>query len=433
MAASLSPFRKERERIGHPALLSFKQGGLLMRARFLVAMLVTSQVWAQNVPGKAAEAKTTIEQIKESVVFLQTHWSESNVPSTHTDDCDPSKGHKCEVGTGFLIFKELPELGKDQNGDGVGVDYLVTAKHMIRQVKIDHQPGPYAQYSTVRLNTVKPVDATGKSWVTVDADILDARGDFDWFTDTSDPIADVALTPINLNETLEYKTTPISTFATKNVIKELHVNENDEVFFAGLFINYFGALKNYPIVRHGKLALLTDEQIEIDPTAPSKKTDIFLAEVTSFGGNSGSPVFLRIGPLREGLDINMRLGYQYYLLGVMKGFVSDQEAKQNAGIAAIVPADKIADILASDKIRAFEARFVAHFLANRGDFKAAESKFQESISILERVAPEGSQLAATLRDFAAMLQKAKRPEDSKKVLAKADNIASKPISAAPQP
>jgi hypothetical protein len=396
-------------------------------------MLAASQVCAQDVPGKAAEAKTTIEQIKESVVFLETHWSDSNVSSTRADDCDPNKGHKCEVGTGFLIFKELPELGKDQNGDGLGIDYLVTAKHMIRQVKSDHQPGPYAQYSIARLNTVKPVDATGKSWTTFASDILNARGDLGWFTDTSDPIADVVLTPINLNEALEFKTTSISQFATKNVIKELHVNENDEVFFTGLFTNYFGALKNYPIVRHGKLALLTDEHLQAEPTAPGKKTDIFLAEVTSFGGNSGSPVFLRIGPLREGLDINMRLGYQYYLLGVMQGFISDQEAKQNAGIATIVPADKILDILASDDARAYEARFVAHFLAERGDFKGAESKFRESISILERVAPESSQLVTTLRDFAAMLQKAKRLEDAKKVLAKADSIASKPVSTAPQP
>ena len=190
---------------------------------------------------------------------------------------------------------------------------------------------------------------------------------------------------------------------------------------------------NYPIVRHGKLALLTDEQIQIEPTTPGKKTDIFFAEVTSFGGNSGSPVFLRIVPLREGLNINMRLDFQYYLLGVMKGFVSDQEAKQNAGIATIVPADKIADILAGDRVRSYEARFVAHVLAQRGDLKSAEAKFQESISILERIEPDGSQLVGTLRDWGEQLQKAKRIEESKKVLARADSISSKPLSAVPQP
>jgi len=404
----------------------------------LFATFVLSLGYSQNAPIPApAEAnnikKTAIEQIKESVVFLQTHWSGAGAPLIRDDECKPAEGSKCEVGTAFLIFKELPELGKDPHGDGLGIAYLVTAKHMIRQVNNDHQPGPYAQYSTIRFNTVKPVDAMGKSWVTADFDIIDGRGDLEWFTDVTDPIADVAVIPINLGESLEYKTTPVNLLATKDVIKQLNVNENDEIFFTGLFTGYWGALKNYPIVRHGRLALLTDEKLETERTAPGKKTDIILAEVTSFGGNSGSPVFLRIGPLREGLDINMRLGYQYYLLGVMKGFVSDEEAKQNAGIATIVPADKIADILASDKIRAYEARFVAHFLANRGDFKGAEPKFQESISILERVEPVGSQLVATLRDFAAMLQNAKRMEDSKKVLAKADNIASKPVSAVPQP
>ena len=337
------------------------------------------------------------------------------------------------MGTGFFIFISVPELGKDASGSSRGLEYLVTAKHMIRQKTPGDQPGPYATKMAVRFNTLEPIDASGRHWKSSDLDILDTRGDLVWFVDDSDPVADVALIPVFLDRSVEYKTIGQDSFATKSFVAEQHINENDEVLFTGLFTGYSGALKNYPVVRHGRLALLPGEDVSIDPTKPDKKSQIYLAEVTSFGGNSGSPVFLRIGALREGLSVNLTLGYKYYLLGVMRGFFSDEEAKQNTGIALVVPTDKIVETLSSDFVKAYIAKMVALDKVTKGDLKAAESKFQESIAILERRAPESSQLVGTLRDYAAMLQQAKRGGDARVTLAKAQKLAERPVSKTPEP
>ena len=389
---------------------------------------------AQTAPTKqdAPQPELVIDQIKKTVVFIQTSWPDSTLPQIPTAQNNQPR-FKSMVGTGFLIFVEIPEWGRDASGNGRGVDFLVTAKHMIRQKMPDNQPGPYAKKLTIRFNTLNPVDASGRRWSSLDCDILDERGDLVWFVDDKDPIADVALTPVYLGDGAEFKTIPENSFATKSFIEEQHVNENDQIFFTGLFTEYFGAQKNYPVVRHGRLALLPGEDVAIDPSKPDKKSQIYLAEVTSFGGNSGSPVFLRLGALREGLQVDLRVGYTYRLLGVMRGFVSDEEAKQNTGIALVVPAEKIVEILSSDFVKAYIARAIAHDMATKGDLKTAEAKFQESISLLEKRAPEGSQLVATLRDFAVMLHQMNRSEDALKVFAKAQRIAAHPVSKIPEP
>jgi hypothetical protein len=135
------------------------------------------------------------------------------------------------------------------------------------------------------------------------------------------------------------------------------------VFFTGLYANYPGNKRNFPIVRHGKLALVTNERIPIDSRDHNKTEDLILAEVTSFGGNSGSPVFVRIGGIREGGTTPLA-GYSYYLLGVMQGFFSESAdilfditamhgtVSQNSGIAAVIPAEKISQILATPRAKA---------------------------------------------------------------------------------
>jgi hypothetical protein len=54
---------------------------------------------------------------------------------------------------------------------------------------------------------------------------------------------------------------------------------------------YYGIKRNYPLIRRGSLALLTGEYIE----TPSGRQQVFIAELQSWPGNSGSPVFLQRG------------------------------------------------------------------------------------------------------------------------------------------
>lgn len=396
----------------------------------LCVVACSSMLWAQATVAPQATTETNLDQMKRTVVFLETHWLDSTAHEMGGQGGLPQR--KSIVGTGFLIFVQIPELGKDSDGNGLGLDYLVTTKHMIRQ-QTAGQAGPYAKDVTVRFNTVKPVDSTGKRWDTFDSDIVDPRGDLQWIVDDSDPVADVALIPVFLGQNADYKTIGPDFFATKELDARQHFDENDEVLFTGLFTGYFGAQKNYPIVRHGKLALLPGEDVAIDPAKPDKKSQIYLAEVTSFGGNSGSPVFLRTTPLRESVNVKRELGYNYYLLGVMKGFVSDQEAKQNSGIALVVPVDKIVEILSGDRVRAHVARAIAKARVSQGDFKGGEVKLREAIAILEGRAPESSQLVATLRDYAALLTASRRGDEARAMLTRAQGIADRPVSKVPEP
>lgn len=231
---------------------------------------------------------------------------------------------------------------------------------------------------------------------------------------------------------VDFKAIPQDQFATKSIVSEKHVNENDEVLFSGLSTIFPGFKKNYPIVRHGHLALLPSEDISVDRDRPDKKTKIYMAEVTSFGGNSGSPVFLRLGGVRESVGVTFE-GFNYYLLGIMSAYYPDIETQYNSGIALIVPVDKINDILSSDLVKAFFANVIASDKTTNGDLKAAEAKFKESIDILERQAPESSLLVETLEAYANMLQIAKRSEDSSKMRTKAQKIKDKPISKTPIP
>ena len=129
----------------------------------------------------------------------------------------------------------------------------------------------------------------------------------------------------------------------------------------GLFTPYFGAEKNIPFTRFGRVAMITDEKINWDGTM----MDLYLLETQSFGGNSGAPVFFSLDPTRipGSIVIGPR---KLFLAGVMQGtfqdaqkirFVQTQNAPislQNAGIAAVVPAYKLREILFGKEL--FEMR-----------------------------------------------------------------------------
>lgn len=87
-----------------------------------------------------------------------------------------------------------------------------------------------------------------------------------------------------------------------------------------------------------------------------------LLETTSFGGNSGSPVFFKLNPNRE--PNKLIFGPPKYLLaGIMEGYFGAEfdtcviETKnsikipfQNTGIAAVTPAYQLLEILNSKAV-----------------------------------------------------------------------------------
>jgi hypothetical protein len=140
--------------------------------------------------------------------------------------------------------------------------------------------------------------------------------------------------------------------ATQEDLKTQKIGVGSEVFFTGMFVPFQGQKRNYPIVRFGRVAMMPDEKIANNQVA----FDAYFVETFAFGGNSGSPVFF----YSSGGEIPVLLA------GVMKGYFVDLEpvlasepswdsksvslARNNSGVAIVVPAHHIREILHSEAL-----------------------------------------------------------------------------------
>jgi len=148
--------------------------------------------------------------------------------------------------------------------------------------------------------------------------------------------------------------------------------------------------------------------------------DLYLADITSWGGNSGSPVFVRRSGAQE--QGGLMASVQYLLLGVMQGyFNSDRPASldtaaitdtahldiklsDNSGIAAVVPAQKIMEILGQNRITAYISLIKGMSYSKEGKLPEAESSFKNAIDTLRKSDPGHPLLREAFRDYANFLQ-----------------------------
>jgi hypothetical protein len=251
-------------------------------------------------------------------------------------------------GTGFFI-------GIRSATPNHGWLYLVTAKHVVHTNSNDFQ-SPLFTRLWVRVNN----KAGGFTMFPVD---LRASGEEQSVFFNSDASVDIAVISIAIPDmqSLELQVLPEQMLTSPSDFKTLNIGVGTDMFFTGMFTGFLGEKKSYPIVRFGKLAMIPDEKINFG----GQSAEGYLMEAFSFGGNSGSPVFfypssdnspgrgLMIGPP------------QIKIAGVMKGFFGDFEqikllqnqaaisgppipvSTGNTGIALIVPAKFIAEILHS--------------------------------------------------------------------------------------
>jgi len=385
----------------------------------LLPLLVSVLVVAQQAAAPP-EPEPIIEQIKKCVVFLEGTYS-VNVVGTVNGATRQAPQERQLSATGFLIRIPEPRIGPD-----AGLVYLVTNKHVIREPNASGilGEGPYLADLRMRINTKEP-GPDGTQYQSSVVPVIDNLGSLQWFVDLDDETVDLAVTPVAFDpRVLDFKTIQPELFATAEFLNKEKINENDEILFAGLFAWHAGVKKNYPIVRHGKLSLLAKERIPLDRRRPERTVEVYLADVMSFGGNSGSPVFLRVGGIRERPQIAIG-GFSYYLLGVMEGFfpegmefaveIAEHKgmAAQNSGIAAVIPVDRILHILDTPRARAYREAAIASHYAEIGNLQSAEKSFAEAIGILERAAPEHSDLAVALEGYARVLVQLKRPLEAR--------------------
>jgi S1-C subfamily serine protease len=132
-------------------------------------------------------------------------------------------------------------------------------------------------------------------------------------------------------------------------------SEGDSVYFVGLMPQYYGEQKNYPVLRRGSVALLTDEEI----STPTGRQKAFLVEMNVWPGNSGSPVFVEFSGMRNGA---LMLGGGTAFIGIVQGHYNDVIPAEtvpstnvysgdsaNTGIGFVIPADAVLRILESPR------------------------------------------------------------------------------------
>lgn len=180
-----------------------------------------------------------------------------------------------------------------------------------------------------------------------------------WYR-SSDKSIDVAIIPIHHDPAADITAFDVEDFFDESNNPE-NIGPGDEVFFPGLFWPVPGTNKIMPLVRHGNLAMLPDQQIQ----GSDGYADTYLIEARSIGGMSGSPVFVRetvVLPVKrsdfEADRVMMHGGGKFKLLGLAKSHWDVQESKindpyvqndprhgVNMGIAQVVPARKILEVL----------------------------------------------------------------------------------------
>ena len=176
------------------------------------------------------------------------------------------KGEKVPNGTCFFVG--IP----NEQEKGKGWAYLVTAEHVLKG-----STGKYLARVWLRLNT-----SNGGNAEFLDVPLSDPKRKV-VFTHPNEKDVDIAVIPILLPpDRLDASALPLSMLTTKEDFKSLQVGEGTDVFFAGLFTSFFGQLRNLPIFRFRRVALVSEEKIPIQENGRRLMLDLYLIEAQSF-------------------------------------------------------------------------------------------------------------------------------------------------------
>jgi hypothetical protein len=177
-----------------------------------------------------------------------------------------------------------------------------------------------------------------------------------------DPAVDIAVFKMPLDrKELDHFPWGIEAFVNAQSTKEdggRRIGHGDDVVVAGLFSLHQGKYRNVPIVRMANVAALAGEPIE---NSDGSSMQAYLVESRSIGGLSGSPVFYDIYAAKEaflGESRFLTTPIKFRLLGVMHGHFNlpdiapdsitedaNERATINSGIAIVIPAEKIVEVL----------------------------------------------------------------------------------------
>lgn len=253
------------------------------------------------------------------------------------------------IPNGTAFFVGIP----DEHDPERFFSYLVTAKHVLTA----GENGLWLPKVYLRMDKLEG----GVETVEI---VLSTKGPSRNVFVHDDPSVDLAVIPALPNQkTIDFKMLPADLITSREDFPKLGIAEGSEVFFTGLFTPHTGERKNYPVVRFGRVALLSEEKVNWNGTP----IDLYLIESSSYGGNSGAPVFLYLGADRTPGSIVIGPP-ELRLAGVMKGAFQEGQAIRmiqtaavpvsvaNIGIAAVVPSYQLRDILFSAALKEMRSK-----------------------------------------------------------------------------
>ncbi|MEF3078856.1 S1 family peptidase [Winogradskyella poriferorum] len=244
-------------------------------------------------------------------------------------------------GTGFFV-----SVSDSINGQLKSSLYFVTAKHVIKRDTI------FRDTILVRLNLKDSLSEYGMIK-------LHSKGANKNIFTHKDKTVDIAVIPIAPDPAkFDYLSLPHTFLTNRENFNDLNIREGTDVFFTGMFTPFIGDKRIYPIVRFGRVALITEEKIPWD----NEMTNLYLMETSSYGGNSGSPVFFYLGADRGNGSIIVG-NPELKLAGIMKGYFGEKSpikiietqripvSDRNLGIAAVVPSYFLEEILLGTELK----------------------------------------------------------------------------------
>jgi hypothetical protein len=242
------------------------------------------------------------------------------------------------IGTGFFIGHQYAQRLNRR------YVFLVTSKHVLFD-----ENGILHTKLLLRMNRKDTNRANDFDIIKQDA----------WFVHPDEEAVDLAVQPVVPREA-KFLYVRSSDFVTKDLFKERNIGIGDDVFYAGLLSYHSGHETIVPIVRFGRLALITNEK-----TVDGKYYHFI--DAGSIPGHSGSPVFLWATPSR--VSTALVAGPRIFgLYGVVSGVLEYQQSlkvtvpketgrrvvpldSRSGGVTAVVPVRYLIEILESPRLR----------------------------------------------------------------------------------
>ena len=245
-------------------------------------------------------------------------------------------------------------------------DYFITSKHIVQG----------AQQGTLVIRV--PL---------IDGSVADLRTDpeKDWISH-SDPKADVAVCPVSgIPEDTAVLPVPVDLLVTDEMLTSEGVGTGNGLFSVGLFEPRADDSRVEPIVSFGSIYLmpqLVGTRL-VGPDSHPLEIDAYLTEWPTWGGTSGSPVFL-CSPV-DGETEGRPARSPARLLGLLQSHINlDPETEMDSGavtsgmvgidfgLGAVVPAQRITELLsmgqaAQHRQEAIEAHLLGELQRERED------------------------------------------------------------------